>query len=343
MSCIKRKRVLVTGASGSVGIEVLKELKKRSGEFDVRVFDIRTKKTMKKLAEFENSFEIVYGDLTNAEMVWKACQGVDMLIHLGAIIPPQADKFSDLARQVNVEGTKNLIRALKRLNPKAFMIYASSISVYGDRLENPWIKVGDPLKASVEDFYAETKIEAEGLIKNSGLSWSIFRLTAIMGPQTKMSPLFFHMPLNTSLEIATARDTGFAFTRALSKEEQLQHKVFNLSGGPECRTTYREFMLKIFSLMGLKIFSFPKNAFADHNFHCGYYSDENILQEILGFQRDTLDDYYKIIESQQRSILKYLTSLFNNLIIWIILQRSEPFQAIRRKEEKMLKRFFFHA
>ncbi len=47
MSYKKKKRVLVTGASGSVGIEVLKELRNRKDEFDVRVFDIRTKKTRK--------------------------------------------------------------------------------------------------------------------------------------------------------------------------------------------------------------------------------------------------------------------------------------------------------
>jgi len=101
--------------------------------------------------------------------------------HLAAIIPPLADKMPALAEAVNITGTKNLVECTEKFSPEAFFLYASSISVYGDRNSNPWIKVSDPLRPSYRDEYARTKIEAEKIVMSSRLKWTIFRLTAIMG------------------------------------------------------------------------------------------------------------------------------------------------------------------
>ena len=102
-----------------------------------------------------------------------------------------------MARRVNSLGTKYLLSRVKELNKNAFFMYSSSVSVYGDRLSNPNIKVDDPLIASEGDEYGLTKIEAEKHIQNSGLNWSIFRLSAIMGVKNhKLSKLMFHMPLD---------------------------------------------------------------------------------------------------------------------------------------------------
>ena len=84
-------------------------------------------------------------------------------------------------------------------------MFSSSISVYGDRLNNYQIKVGDKLKNSDGDYYALVKIQTEDMIKKSNTNHTIFRLTAIMD-KPQIDPLMFHMPLDTKLEIATARD-----------------------------------------------------------------------------------------------------------------------------------------
>lgn len=111
-----------------------------------------------------------------------------------------ADKLPDLAEKVNVSGTMNLIKALQKKSPSAFLLYSSSISIYGDRIETPYIKVTDELKPSFGDEYAKTKIKAEEIIKKSNLNWSIYRFAAIMSPlNIKLDPLLFHMPLKTSL------------------------------------------------------------------------------------------------------------------------------------------------
>ena len=193
-----KPRVLLTGASGSVGHEVLKQLTKRINEFDITVFDIKSKPSTKILSPYMEKVKIVYGDIANKNDISKVCSDKDYVIHLAAIIPPLADDKPKLANKVNTLGTENLISSLEQLSSETFFMYSSSVSVYGDRLKNPLIKVGDPLEPSEGDEYAKTKIKAEQILQKSKLDWTIFRLCAIMGNH-KISKLMFHQPLETSM------------------------------------------------------------------------------------------------------------------------------------------------
>ncbi len=334
-----RKTVLITGASGSVGIEVMKHLQEHPAGYKIKSFDQDTRGIRKMLKSFKK-VEQIFGDIGDREQLDRACQNTDFVIHLAAVIPPLADERPKLAKRVNIDATQNLVDALKLSNPRAFILYASSISVYGDRTQDPWIEVGHPMKPSQGDYYAETKIKAEEIIKQSGLSWSIFRLTAVMGVQTKMSPLFFHMPLCTSLEIITARDAGQAFAKAIEHQDALNGSIFNLSGGPTCRTDYETFLNRVFQIMGLKKLDFPSQAFASRNFHCGFYKDQNQLEHLLQFQTDALDDYYQLLEQQQPPLRQAIISLFHRPIKKTLLKKSDPFRAYQKGEGLLFRRFF---
>ncbi|MFO7617939.1 MAG: NAD(P)-dependent oxidoreductase [Bacteroidales bacterium] len=331
---------LVTGGAGSVGLEVLQELHHRGGDYEVRVIDRNIPEVLKKLAPFRKEFRIFPGNIDNRNLLDECTSGVNAVIHLAAVIPPLADQQPELARKVNVEGTRKLIRSVEQNAPGALFLHASSISIYGDRVKDPWIRVDDPLLPSPGDEYAITKISAEKAVRESQLDWSVFRLTAILGPQTRMTPLFFHMPLDTSLEIATARDTGFAFVEAAGYRDQLAGRTFNLSGGDRCRTSYREFLQRVFTIMGLKRFDLPPKAFAEHNFHCGYYADAEDLNDILHFQRDTLEDYYRLLESRQSGIVRYLSSRLHRLIKKSLVRRSDPWEALRKGWQTEIERYY---
>lgn len=223
-----KKRILLTGASGTVGFETLKHLMKNPN-YEITVFDVKTRKSVKKLTPFNDRVKIVYGDICNASAVEQVSQNKDVAIHLAAIIPPLADVNPELAYKVNVKGTENLIHALEKKSPQCHLLFSSSISVYGDRINNPEISVTDSLKPSPGDQYGETKILCEKAVQQSNLSWSIFRLAAIMGNH-KISKLMFHMPLNTPMEICTPEDTGRAFANAIAFQDQLKNRIFNLGG-----------------------------------------------------------------------------------------------------------------
>ena len=337
------KTILLTGAAGSVGLETLRELVCRKDRYAIRAAEVRSPRTEKSLHPFRHEVEIHWVDLANRASLDGCVNDVDGVIHLAAIIPPLADHQPALAERVNVQGTQSLVEAVRQHAPDAFFLYSSSVSVYGDRVKTPWIKVSDLLRPSEGDYYAVTKIKAEQIIKSSSLRWSIFRLTGIFNPRQKLDPLLFHMPLDTCIEMATTRDTGYALVEALEHTAKLQGRTFNLGGGEKCRVIYRDLLQGCFAAAGLGDMDFPAEAFADHNFHCGYFLDSDELQRILYFQRDSFEDYLNGYARQVPLYRRWVATVLQRSIKRYLLRQSEPYQALQRHDRKLIQRFFRNA
>jgi len=335
---MEKTRVLLTGAAGTVGKEVLAQLCAQASVFDITTFEQDTPAARRALAPFGETITSHFGDITQPAQIARACENMQAVIHLAAVIPPAADKNPALAQRVNVDGTDNLITAIRAASPDAFLIYASSISVYGDRVNTPHIRVGDACTPSQGDEYAATKIAAEVRVRNSGLSWSIFRLTAVMGGHM-ISPLMFHMPLKTVMEIASPGDAARAFVNAISQRRRLSGRIFNLGGGPACRIRYQDFLERSFRIAGLGALDFPGGAFATRNFHCGAYADGDDLEDILHFRQDTLEEYFTGFRRATPGWKSTLTCLLRRPIKARLLRQSEPWRAWRTKG-KLFQRFF---
>lgn len=333
-----KTNVLLTGASGTIGSEILNQL---IGKDDVSltVFDLKTPKSEKIFKPYLAKANFVFGDISNQDDVARVSKNKDVVIHLAAIIPPLADNKPDLAYKVNVKGTENLLKSLEKHSPDAFFMFSSSVSVYGDRVENPNIRVGDPLNPSVGDGYARTKIECEEIIQKSPMKWTIFRLGAIM-KNHKISKLMFHMPLNTTLEICTPEDTARAFVNGIDKQNELEGRIFNLSGGKQCTTSYEDFLQRSFNLYGLGKLNFKPNTFAAQNFHCGFYADGDELERILHFRRDDLNSYFEKTKAGISPWIKILATIFRFPVKKYLQAQSEPLQAIKVKNKRLIKRFF---
>lgn len=333
-----KKRVLLTGPAGNVGEEALAELLRRHHRYEIRAFDLPSRSVQRRLRPFRNEVDVMFGHLRNRADVARAVEGVDAVIHLAAVIPPRADREPEEARSTNVDGTRNLLDALAQQGRSVPFIHASSISLYGDRLARPWIEVGDAVKPSPHDYYAETKHEGEKLVQASTMAWSIFRLTGVLSMRVGLDPLMFHMPLATSFEIVTARDCGYAFVQALEVEE-VTGRIFNLAGGPSCRTTFADYLNRHLSIMGLGRDFLPPEAFAEGNFHCGFYRDSNDLQLLLQFQRDGLDEWFQHVQDNTNAVIPVLARACRPLARRFLLSRSEPFAARRTGDREELKRF----
>lgn len=332
------KNIVLTGASGTVGFEALLQLLQNS-DYNITVFDKRTPSSVKKLKPYSHLINIIYGDISDPKDVANIPQNQHVIIHLAAVIPPLADDFPTLAQKVNTIGTQNLINQIEQHSPNAFFMYSSSISVYGDRLDTPNISLNDELLPSSRDAYAVTKIDAEKIVRESNLDYTIFRLAASMGGH-KMSKLMFHQPLNTSLEIATPADTARAFVNGIEKRPALSGRIFNLGGGKSCQTSYADYLEKSFEFYGLGKLDFPAKSFADKNFHCGFYVDGNDLENIVHFRQDSLATHYEFEASKVSSIKKIAASLLKKPIKQYLLRQSEPLHALKTNNLQEINHYF---
>lgn len=335
-----KKQILLTGATGTVGKEALKQLCSHPA-YEISVMCRASSKNKKILHPYLNQIKLIHIDLSDQKEMEKLEGSFDTVIHLAAIIPPLADEMPALTHKVNFEGTKNLIERLEITSPNCFFMFSSSIAVYGDRLLTPDISVNDTLPKHEEDAYAQSKIDTEPIIMNSKLDWTIFRLTAIMGVKNhKMTGLMFHMPLATPIEIAMPEDTARAFTNGVEKRAELKNKVFNLAGGPSCRTTYEEFLGINFRINGLGAVDFPAKTFAEKNFHCGNYIDGDDLENITHFRKHSLEDYTRLNEEAISGIQKFFASILKRPIKYFMRRQSLPLKAHKNKDKALMERFF---
>lgn len=335
------QKILLTGATGAIGQKVLEQFSELRLLDKLTLFVRDSKKTTKLLRKYEGNVNIVYGDITNLDAVKKAVEGQDIVIHLAAVIPPFSEEHVELGYAINLGGVQNVVAAMEEAAPKAFLIFSSSIVVYGDRLKNPIINTTDQLDEEQHDNYGLAKIQAEKVIQKSSLNWSIFRLTVIMGVDNhKVSGIMFDVPLETPMEIATLSDTARAFVHAIDKKDQLNRQVFNLGGGENCQTSYFDLLSRSFQIFGMGKVNFPKYAFAHYNFHCGYYEDGDKLEEILHFRQDNLESYFSRVKDNVPKAQRLLTLPFNWVIKKYLLSLSKPYKAYKQKDSEGMKRYF---
>jgi len=318
---------MLTGASGMVGKKILEELIHR-GLFSIRVFLRNSKKNRKLMSSFENNeVEVAWGNLENPEEVIKAVENQEVIIHAAALQPSNKNYDENKVHLVNVVGTENILNAMKK-QKSSRIIYTSSISVYGDRLENPNIKITDPLIKSDHDPYANSKIEAENLIKESGMDYLIFRLSYCTSTEMlRFQSLMFDMPLDTPVEIIDTRDVAKAIVNSIPLKE-IWNRAFNLGGGPKCQIIFREHFNDIIEIMGFGRNLLPEEAFAKGGFHCGFY-DTTEVQSLLKFQDHTLQDFYDDIRNWM-GIKRYFVPLMKPVIRWYLLRKSKYYKEFKK-------------
>ncbi len=179
----KHVNVLVTGATGFVGLHVCQHLL----EMGHHVRAIGRKETFDLTHENLSYFSV---ENIDGYTDWKDyLHGIDVVVHLAARVHQMKDEgLAALSQyqEVNVKGTQQLARAAIRNNVKRF-IYLSTIKVIAEKTIEMPVRAEEQPRPS--DAYSLSKLQAEQILqeycRRSGMEWVIIRPPLIYGPGVK--------------------------------------------------------------------------------------------------------------------------------------------------------------
>jgi UDP-glucose 4-epimerase len=120
--------ILITGGLGYIGGRIANYLERKAKDNKVI---LTTKNKDRKLPSWTKQFEILKMDVLEKESIDKCLDGVEVAIHLAALNEIDSLKDPQLAWEINVKGTFNLLELSRTKGVKKF-IYFSTFHVYGN-------------------------------------------------------------------------------------------------------------------------------------------------------------------------------------------------------------------
>lgn len=229
--------ILVTGGSGFLGAEVCRQLI----DAGQKVVDVRHK------ANPSGDVISMSADLAKTQQLEAIFQAhkISTIIHMAATLTTNSNQNPDLAFQVNVLGSNNLLELAHRHGVKRF-IYSSSYSALGYRPMEE-CPVDESLAPTPINFYGETKrfVEALGAsyAQKFGFQFTAGRIGAIVGPGNALTTSSWRMDIfnmlktggkietkfapQVTLTISLLEDTARALV-TLALAEKNQHSIYNL-------------------------------------------------------------------------------------------------------------------
>jgi uncharacterized protein YbjT (DUF2867 family) len=228
--------VLVTGGTGFIGPHVVHAL--RSRETPVRAL-VRDPARATRLAAW--GVDVAVGDVTDPASVRAACEGVDAVVHLVAIIRGRPADFE----RVMAQGTRNVVAAAQDAGVRRFVL-ASALGL------------DERSKDAVPYFAA--KWEMERAVRDSGLEHVIFRPSFVFGRDGGVLPTFIRLaryapvtPVIGSgrqrLQPIWVEDLAEYYALAIT-EPAAANRTFEL-GGPDA-VTWNEFWERLKRVLGVR-------------------------------------------------------------------------------------------
>src|SRR3984957_9483929 len=283
--------VLVTGAFGLVGSETVRQLMVDGRHVIATDLDVPANR---KAADRMPSTEVRWTDLTDPEAVAELLREVSpsAIIHLAAIIPPVCYARPALARRVNVEATGYLVDAAAALPAPPRFVQASSVAAYGAR--NPH-RISDVLTADTplrpSDIYGAHKVEAENLVRASGLDWVILRLGGVLTAEPRFDldfdTIYFEasLPIDGRIQTVDVRDVAHAFVAATTAP--VIGETLLIGGDGSHRLVQGDLAPSMAAAMGL-VGGIPTGRKGDPNIDEDWFGtgwmDTTRSAEALGFQ-----------------------------------------------------------
>lgn len=326
-------KVLVTGAFGNLGRATVEALL-QAGQ-DVVAFDLPSRGARRAAAAMRREygagrFRASFGDIRDAASLDTVCAGVDVIVHNAAILPPASEAHPELAQAVNVDGLRALLDAAKRTERQPRIVFPSSVSAYGPRLDKaPPLRATDPLHPT--DVYTHNKAEGEALVRDSGLPWVILRVGVSPDPAAKSASLdvirmLFEQHPDNRLEYVHPTGVARAMVAAATLEaDAVTGKVLLVGGGHGCRITFFDLVQALFDGLGLG--PVPREAFGTDSYYTDWMDTEE-SERLLQFQGGVWQDYVRDL-SAELAAARCAIRPVRPLVRYGALKLSRPWQSRR--------------
>jgi nucleoside-diphosphate-sugar epimerase len=235
------KKVLVTGGSGFLGINLIRHLMNQ-GITDITSLDLEPFDYPEK-----DKINAIIGDIRDKDMVKKCMQDVQLVIHCAAALPLYT---KEEIMSTDVDGSRNLIEAAYDGKTVERFVHISSTAVYGIPDHHP---IYEHDKLIGVGPYGVAKIEAEKActdFRDKGMCVTVIRPKSFIGPERLgVFALFYdwakdgkNFPMigmgNNRYQLLDVADLCDAIWLSLTKDKGIVNDTFNI--GAKDFTTMKE-------------------------------------------------------------------------------------------------------
>ncbi|MGZ5035222.1 MAG: D-erythronate dehydrogenase [Usitatibacter sp.] len=148
--------ILISGGGGFIGSRLAEALRARDPSSRITLLDMAFPPGL------EGKFECVAGDVASREVIAKAMPpDTDAVFHLAAVVSGGAEADFDLGYHVNLDGTRELLEAARKLPKPARFVYASSVAAFGGELPDV---LDDSTTPAPQTSYGTQKVIGEYLV-----------------------------------------------------------------------------------------------------------------------------------------------------------------------------------
>jgi len=233
-SANKKQPVLVTGASGLVGIHTCRELSKNG--WQVRALIRDAAKAAMALGQLPVEFRV--GDVRDATALRSSLSGCGAVVHLAAIA---IEKKGESYTESNTAATERLISAARAQSVQRLIFMSQN----GADSRSPYP-------------FLHSKGVAQDSVKTSGLRWTVLRPSVIFGPEDqfvnvlgrliRLTPKIFPLPGGGTARFQpiSVDDVARVVRLSLEKKETV-NQVYDLGGAVPL--TLREMTERIMTAM----------------------------------------------------------------------------------------------
>ena len=291
MSTIDEKAILITGGTGSIGQEILREILKYEPKV-VRILDVDETKQFELQQEYGDykNIRFLLGDIRDKERLRRAIEDIDIIFHTAALKHVLACEYNPFeAVKTNAIGIQNLIDVA--LNEEVEKVIFTS----SDKAVNPTNVMG------------ATKLLAERLITSAnyykGARETVFssvRFGNVLGSRGSVIPLF-KKQIGDGGPVTITNEDMTRFIMPMQDAIDLLFKAIELAQGGE---------IFVFKMEAIKIIDLAEIMIVELAPNYGYSQNEiktkiigNKLGEKLYEELMTEDEARRALESEDMFIV----------------------------------------